>query len=57
VVTVVAGGNVVLEEGRLTAIDEAAVLAECQSAAWALARRAKLPWDDRSGIGNKNGVK
>ena len=40
VVTTVVSGQVVLDEGRITAVDEAALLGECQSAAWALAKRA-----------------
>ena len=37
--TVVVAGRVLLDEGRITAVDERAVLVECQSAAWQLARR------------------
>ena len=37
--TVVVAGRVLLDEGRITAVDERAVLAECQDAAWQLARR------------------
>jgi len=32
-------GRVVLDEGRVVGVDESAILAECQSAAWELARR------------------
>jgi 5-methylthioadenosine/S-adenosylhomocysteine deaminase len=39
VVTTVVAGVPVLDGGRITTVDEAAVLSECQSAAWALARR------------------
>ena len=37
--TVVVAGRVLLDEGRITAVDERAVLVECQDAAWQLARR------------------
>ena len=37
--TVVVAGRVVLDGGRITAVDERAILAECQDAAWGLARR------------------
>jgi cytosine/adenosine deaminase-related metal-dependent hydrolase len=37
--TVVVAGQVLLDEGRITAVDERAVMAECQDAAWQLARR------------------
>jgi 5-methylthioadenosine/S-adenosylhomocysteine deaminase len=40
VVTTVVAGRVVLDEGQITTVDEAALLRECQSAAWALAKRA-----------------
>ncbi len=39
VVTTIVGGTVVLDEGRLTVMDEAEVLSACQSAALALAQR------------------
>lgn len=42
VVTTVAAGRVVLEDGRITTVDEDALLAEAQQAAEALARRAGL---------------
>jgi hypothetical protein len=32
--TVVVAGRVLLDERRITAVDERAVLVECQSAAW-----------------------
>jgi 5-methylthioadenosine/S-adenosylhomocysteine deaminase len=37
--TVVVAGRVLLDEGRIIAVDEPAVLVECQEAAWQLARR------------------
>lgn len=40
VVTTVVAGQVVLDEGQVTTVDETALLQECQSAAWALAKRA-----------------
>ena len=40
VTTTVVAGKVLLENGTATAVDEVALLRECQEAAWALARRA-----------------
>jgi len=37
--TVVVAGRVALDEGRVVGMDEPAILAECQAAAWDLARR------------------
>lgn len=37
--TVVVAGQVLLDEGRITAVDEPAVLVQCQAASWQLARR------------------
>jgi N-acyl-D-aspartate/D-glutamate deacylase len=40
VVTTIVAGQVLLEGGQVTSVDEAALLRECQAAAYALAVRA-----------------
>ncbi len=40
VTTTVVAGKVLLDDGKVTTVDEPDVLRECQAAAWALARRA-----------------
>ncbi len=39
ITTTIAAGKVLLDNGRVTSVDERALLAECQTAAWDLARR------------------
>ena len=40
ITTTIVAGRVLLDNGRAAVVDEAAVLAECEAAAWELARRA-----------------
>jgi len=54
VVTTIVAGQVVLDEGRIVTVDEAALLRECQAAARALAERAgTLPPTRHGGEGGR----